>query len=241
MIEQRERIHRNLEKISNELDECERNIHLVAVSKYSPVEDIEAAYLYGQRDFGENRIQDLKIKSEKLAHLIDINWHFQGSIQSNKVKSLLEIPHLRYIHSVDSLKTAMNLLNRAKSSQKSVESEYDQILCFVQVNTSNEKEKSGVRSVEEVLEIINEFKSCDQSLLKLYGLMTMGSIRSLDQLKSAEECFLKLNHMSEALQNHYGVENLKLSMGMSADYQIAIKHGADFVRIGSSLFKTGLP
>ncbi len=202
---------------------------LVAVSKYSPVEDVVVAYECGQLDFGENRVSELKSKSEifENQNLLDVRWHFIGSLQSNKVKELLQVNNLWAIHSVGSLKIAEELIKR--------EAEFSgpELKLFFQLNTSHEEEKSGFDSLEELKVAIDLIESSKVSKLKVYGLMTMGAIRTENFEASALVSFRDLKTAREKL----GMKHLKLSMGMSQDYQLALKEGADFVRIGSLIFK----
>lgn len=223
----KDKINANLKEILPRLKAAK----LVAVTKYSPVEDIVSAYDVGLHDFGENRVQDLKEKAAFFVarNLTEVNWHFIGNLQSNKVKDLLEIPHLKYIHSISSASLVDELLKRSSllSDKK--------IGIFLQFNTSKEDEKSGFETYEDLL--LSAKKLVNHSNYKLAGLMTMGAIRSEDFTKSAHECFGMLSELKARLENDLNVSDLKLSMGMSADYEIALSHGADFIRIGSAIFK----
>lgn len=223
----KDRIIANLKEILPRLKEAK----LVAVTKYSKAEDIVFAYEAGLHDFGENRVQDLKEKSAYFEEhsLKDVNWHFIGNLQSNKVKDLLEIPHLKYIHSVSSSSLVDELLKRAGVLAEK------KIGLFLQFNTSKEDEKSGFETYEELVMAVK--KLLNHPHYQLTGLMTMGAIRSEDFEKSAHECFSMLANLKERLENDLEVSGLKLSMGMSADYEIALSHGADFIRIGSAIFK----
>lgn len=223
----KDKITANLKEILPRLKEAK----LVAVTKYSKVEDIVFAYEAGLHDFGENRVQDLKEKAAYFEehNLKDVNWHFIGNLQSNKVKDLLEIPHLKYIHSVSSSSLVDELLKRAGVLAEK------KIGLFLQFNTSKEDEKSGFETYDEL--VMAARKLLNHPHYQLTGLMTMGAIRSEDFEKSAHECFGMLFHLKERLENDLEVSGLKLSMGMSADYEIALSHGADFIRIGSAIFK----
>lgn len=223
----KEKIQANLAEILPRL----KNAKLVAVTKYSKVEDIVYAYEASLRDFGENRVQDLKEKALYFEEhqLNEVNWHFIGNLQSNKVKELLAIPQLKYIHSISSLSLVDELLKRADILKQK------KIGLFLQFNTSHEDEKSGFETYEELLIAAKKLQHHPQFILS--GLMTMGAIRSDDFKKSAHECFSMLAEIKERLQKDLGQTDLKLSMGMSADYEIALVHGADFIRIGSAIFK----
>ncbi|MBC7712059.1 MAG: YggS family pyridoxal phosphate-dependent enzyme [Rhizobacter sp.] len=202
---------------------------LVAVSKYSPVEDVIEAYSYGQIDFGENRVSELKAKSETFEanKLSNVRWHFIGGLQTNKVKELLKIPNLWGIHSVGSKKIVEELIKR--------EHEFDgpELKLFFQLNTSHEEEKSGFETIEELKKSIDLINSLKNSKLKVFGLMTMGAIRTEDFVASAIMSFRELKNSREKLE----MKDLKLSMGMSQDYKIALSEGADFIRVGSLIFK----
>lgn len=195
---------------------------LVAVSKTYPASDVELAYEQGQRNFGENKVQDLLEKAQTLeTRCPDINWHFIGKLQTNKINHLLRVPTLVSIHSIDSIKLLNKLLNK-KVDKK--------IGLFLQYNTSGEKEKSGLESFEELLEAKKLIE--DSEGFYLQGLMTMGSIRSSDFEKSARECFSKLRELAKELNG----DSLELSMGMSQDFEIALEEGSSWVRVGSAIF-----
>lgn len=225
---QKSEIETNLKKLKSELKKTE----LVAVSKYSPIEDVELAYNAGQLDFGENRVPDLKDKSDYFEQkkLNKVRWHFIGHLQSNKVRDLFKTPNLWAIHSVDSLRLLEELLKR-ESDFKGPE-----LKLFFQVNTSHEEEKTGFESMNELQKAIEFIQSRKESKLKLYGLMTMGAIRTNDVKASALKSFKELKDIRNKLRESQGL-NLKLSMGMSGDYEIALQEEADYVRVGSLIFK----
>ncbi|MDC0254764.1 YggS family pyridoxal phosphate-dependent enzyme [Bacteriovoracales bacterium] len=204
---------------------------LVAVTKYSPVEDIQYAYEWGQKDFGENRVQDLEKKAQAFQEKnLEPRWHFIGKLQSNKINQLFKIPNLFAIHSVDSLKLLEKLY------QKESQFEGDSLLFFLQIKTSDEDEKSGFESKEEVYEALSFIEKRNSSKLKFFGLMTMGKMRTNEFEKDATKCFEKLKNLRDDIKNNSAF-SLKLSMGMSQDYKIAVSLQSDFVRIGSLIFK----
>jgi pyridoxal phosphate enzyme (YggS family) len=206
---------------------------LVAVSKYSPLEDIHHAYEWGQRDFGENRVPDLVLKASglKQLHCDKIRWHFIGKLQSNKINQLFKIPDLYSIHSVDSLK----LLKKLYQKQSQILG--DTLFYFLQVKTSDEEEKSGLSSKEELYEAISFIEENKKgSKLKFFGLMTMGKMRTKEFEKEARQCFKSLIRLRKDIHRDFSFTDLKLSMGMSQDYKIAVELESDFVRIGSALF-----
>lgn len=209
--------------ISNALNKTGRSleeIKLVAVSKTKPVETILEAYNLGLRDFGENKAQELKTKVAELPK--DINWHFIGHLQTNKVKEVVQVAEL--IHSVDSIKIAGEINKRARAIEK-----VQNIL--IEVNTSDEDTKFGLSSIEQVKEIA--LFCTEASNLNLCGLMTMAPFT--DNKKILRNCFIKLREMKENL-NYNGFNLKELSMGMTNDYEIAIEEGATIVRIGTALF-----
>lgn len=219
-------IQKNLNHIKSQLG----NAKLIAVSKYSPVEDVALAYQAGHKDFGENRVQDLSEKANYFQehHLDHVRWHFIGHLQSNKVKDLFLIPNLEMIHSVDSLKLLHEMVKRKSFLKKAIK-------VFLQVNTSHEEQKSGFESLEEIENAILYLRDHSDKF-ELFGLMTMGPIRTENFENGAEVSFKQLFELSRELNEKFKL-NLKLSMGMSQDFSIALKYHSDFVRIGSAVFK----
>ena len=189
----------------------------LAVSKYVGSEEIKAAYEAGFRDFGENRVPDLIEKVEALRECCpDIRWHFIGNIQSNKIKDLMSISELYSIHSLDSLKHLKMIGERAVKPIK----------IFIQVNTSDESQKGGVHTDDEIKRFITEIDH--YPYLFFEGLMTMASLDG--DLDSARNSFQKLTGFANE-------ENPKFSMGMSGDYLVALEEGSHYVRIGSLIFR----
>lgn len=226
---QKSEIESRLKKLKTEL----KKVELIAVSKYSEIEDVVMAYECGQLSFGENRVSDLELKAEhfKSNHLKNVKWHFIGHLQSNKVRDLLKIPGLYAIHSVDSIRLLEELL------KKEHEFKGPELKIFFQVNTSHENEKSGFESMEELKNAVQLLISRTDSKLKLEGLMTMGAIRTDDIKASAIKSFRDLKAIKEQLSTSFAQAHLKLSMGMSGDYKEALSEGADYIRIGSLIFK----
>ena len=205
---------------------------LIAVSKYHPFSDVLALHEVGHSHFGESRVQDLKNKAlQAVEHNVaDIKWHFIGHLQSNKVKDLFKIHNLFAIHSVDSTK----LLDEMKKREHLLGSD---VSIFLQINTSGEEEKSGLSSKQDILEIVEYFIALGFVKIKLLGLMTIGKVRTDCFEQDAKKSFLQLASYKQSLDQTYALD-LKLSMGMSADFKWALEHGADFVRVGSAIFKT---
>lgn len=223
-------IAKNLSTVKKE---C-KNAQLVAVTKYSPVEDVILAYEAHHYDFGENRVQDLALKAQAFLdlNLNKVRWHFIGHLQSNKVRELFKIPNLYAIHSVDSLRLLEEMLKR-ESDLVSPE-----IKIFFQVNTSHEEEKTGFESSDELHRAIELLLARPSSKLKLCGLMTMGTIRTTEFEAEATRCFRDLGQIARGLESQFGIKNkLLLSMGMSQDYKLALASGSDYIRVGSLIFK----
>jgi pyridoxal phosphate enzyme (YggS family) len=208
------------------------DLSVVAVTKYSPVLDIEYSYQSGHREFGENRVLDLQEKAEYFFDkgISDISWHFIGNLQTKKINRLLKIPGLSYIHSIDSLSLLESILKKEDQLRS------EKLGLFLQVNTSGEEEKSGFTSYDSLAGAVNLFLEAHDSKFFFAGLMTMGKIRTDDQQKDARLCFQKLKQFSNQLSDDFGTSELKLSMGMSADYEVAIDEGADFIRVGSTIY-----
>lgn len=213
----------NLAALTSELSGT--HTKLLVVSKTQSIDDIRTLYQLGQRDFGENRVQELEEKAIALSDLSEIRWHLIGHLQSNKVNKLAKIKHLVAIHSVDSLELAQKLVHAFKGHTTSVG-------LFLQVNTSHEEEKSGFESFEELKAVV-DFLQPFKTPVYLQGLMTMGTIRTENPELEARRCFADLAHIRERL----APLKLDLSMGMSGDYLMARDAGSDWVRVGSKIFK----
>ena len=215
-------------------------IRLVAVSKLKPANDIFALYQqpHSQIHFGENYQQELLQKSQILPR--DIRWHFIGALQTNKCKPLAEqIPNLWCVESVDTIKKADQLQKgRQALCEKEAQYQNTPLRVFVQVNTSGETEKSGVEP-KDAAELCKHVKD-NCSHLKLQGVMTIGAIaRSKEAEEGKEnEDFLTLRDVRDQVALKLGVDNtdLELSMGMSEDFESAIRCGSNEVRVGSTIF-----
>lgn len=220
-------LRNNLDKVISRIEKARiaysrhHIIKLIAVSKYSPIADIEEMYHCGQRAFGENKVQDLKNKSEALSSL-PLQWHMIGTLQENKINTLLGLkPAL--VHSIDSIKLA-------KAIQKRCEDKETTLKGLLQINASYESTKSGVMP-QEAKDIYAEIlQTCPN--LKLEGIMSIGA-HSTD-IKAIESSFKLTKDVFDSLES-YGAKTL--SMGMSGDFEIAIAYGANMLRIGSVLFE----
>lgn len=195
-------------------------VKLIAVSKTKPVDMLRAAQEAGQIDFGENYVQELKEKSEMITD--GVRWHFIGNLQTNKANTLLSVPNLSSVHSVDRVKLALALHRAAERVER------PQLDVFVQVNVDEEATKSGC-SVEEVDEVVDAVRECER--LRFVGLMCIGRPGNLD-------AFRKLSTQRDRIAPRLGIDKtaLQLSMGMSADFEQAVEMGSNVVRVGSSIF-----
>jgi pyridoxal phosphate enzyme (YggS family) len=198
----------------------------VAVSKTKPIADIREAYEAGQRDFGENKIQEMVQKAAELPK--DIRWHMIGHVQTNKIKYMAAFVHL--IHGIDSLAALVEVNKQAKKNDRVID-------CLLQAKISKEETKYGL-SFDEIEKLLTGPEIQNLSHLRIKGLMGMASF--VDDEKILNEEFASLKGFYEKLiKKGVKAENINLeilSMGMSGDYQLAIKNGSNMVRIGSSIF-----
>jgi PLP dependent protein len=198
-----------------------KNVCLVAVSKTKPVEDIRALYNLGQRDFAENYVQELVEKQALLPN--DIRWHFIGHLQSNKVRSIAPFVHL--IHSVDSLRLLKEINKQGLKNNRIID-------CLLQIYIATEETKFGLDEHE-----LSQFYQLHELInVRVTGLMGMASFTSDETLIRKEFRTLKNIFDSNAQFSTFNFQLSTLSMGMSADYTIAIEEGSTMVRIGSLLF-----
>lgn len=205
-------ISENILKLKKELP---KEVTLVAVSKTKPISDIEQAYNSGQLIFGENKVQELVEKYEKLPK--EIQWQMIGHLQRNKVKFIA--PFVRLIHGVDSEKLLKEIDKRAKQNNRTID-------CLLQVHIATERTKFGF-SEEEVLRIMKQKE--DFKNINIVGLMGMATFTENETQIKEEFSFLS------EIYKKYEQMNI-LSMGMSGDYKIAIECGSTMVRIGSTIF-----
>ncbi|MFT3702001.1 MAG: YggS family pyridoxal phosphate-dependent enzyme [Agriterribacter sp.] len=213
----------NEEAYKNIIGELEqKKVQLIAVSKTKPVEDIFALYALGQKDFGENYVQEIVEKQPQLP--IDIRWHFIGHLQSNKVKYIA--PFIYMIHGVDSLKLLLEINKQAQKNNRIIP-------VLLQVYIAKEETKFGLDETElnEVLQHAPTLKN-----IAIKGLMGMASFTNDKDAVRSE--FRSLKSMYDRINNSntYHLSLTTLSMGMSADYAIAVEEGSTMVRIGSLLF-----
>ena len=205
----------------------ETNTTLIAVSKLKPAEDIKALYDLGQRDFGENYVQELVEKQGQLPE--DIRWHFIGHLQSNKVKYIAPFVHL--IHGVDSFRLLTEINKQAEKNNRIIS-------CLLQIHIAEEETKFGLDE-KEMIELLEYYEAQKSKLahVRIDGLMGMASFTENEEHVANEFKNLKaLFHLAK--QSYFlGNDHFKiLSMGMSGDYKIAIQEGSTHLRIGSLLF-----
>jgi PLP dependent protein len=210
----------NIEKIKQQLP---GHVKLIAVSKTKPVELLQEAYNAGQRAFGENKVQEMTAKQPLLP--ADTEWHLIGHLQSNKVKYIAPFVHL--IHSVDSLKL-LEVINKEAIKNNRI------IDCLLQVHIAEEETKFGLDRAELTDILQHHFSN-----VRIRGLMGMAT--NTGNAQQIEHEFTGLKHLFDNLKSmmHPAVEPDTfdtLSMGMSSDYQIAVKCGSTMVRVGSLVF-----
>jgi pyridoxal phosphate enzyme (YggS family) len=206
-------------------DQIPGHVTLVAVSKTKADEVILEAYRAGHRDFGENKVQDLSAKQERLP--ADIRWHMIGHLQSNKVKYLASFVHM--LHGVDSLKL-LAIINREAEKNKRI------IDCLLQVHIAREDTKFGL-SEEELLNLIDSEAFGEMNHVRIRGLMGMATYT--ENSNQIREEFRHLKRIFDRLkENRFAAQPSfdQLSCGMSGDYQLAIEEGSNLVRVGSLIF-----
>ena len=215
-------ITQNIVQIKKSLPE---NVTLVAVSKFHPVEALQEAYNAGQRVFGESRAQELCAKQNVLPH--DIEWHFIGSLQTNKVKDIAPFIHL--IHSIDSLKLLKEVNKQGKRHNRIIR-------VLLEIHVAEEDTKHGL-SFQECIELLKDQALNDMHNVRICGLMGMAT--NTDDAKQIQEEFHKIHELFVELKNTLCKDDpyfSEVSMGMSHDYPIAIQEGSTLIRVGTNIF-----
>jgi PLP dependent protein len=221
--ETRERVAEVLGRIAEAADRSGRraeDIRLIAVSKSRSVAQIEAVHAAGMRDFGENYAQEALEKAEELA-ASGITWHFIGHLQRNKARSMVGL--VDWLHTLDSEKLAREVDRHAMALER-------RLPCLVEVNVSGEESKSGVRP-EELHALCETARALPWVALR--GLMTIAPWPPEET--TARRAFAGLRKLAEGLRSE-GFPTEELSMGMSADYEVAVEEGATMVRLGTAIF-----
>lgn len=222
-------IRENLRTVEDRIQaacrQCGRNreeVQLIAVSKTKPVEMLEEAYACGCRDFGENKVQELVDKYERLPK--DIRWHMIGHLQRNKVKYIVDKVYL--IHSVDSLRLAEEISKEAGKKNVCVN-------ILVEVNVANEETKFGT-TCEDAKQLVQDIAKLPNICVK--GLMTIAPF--VENAEKNRPFFSKLKKISVDIMGE-NIDNItmeNLSMGMTGDYEVAVSEGATCVRVGTGIF-----
>ena len=214
-----------VDRLSEIRDEIPKEVTLVAVSKTKPASDIQIAYDAGQRIFGENKVQELTAKEEALPK--DIQWHFIGHLQRNKVKYIA--PHTSLIHSIDSIQLLTEVNKQGLKNNRIID-------CLLQFHIATEESKFGL-SLEEATELLNSNEFLNLKNIKIVGVMGMASfINNEEQVRNE---FIRLKDIFTQLNNNFFNQTATfqtISMGMSGDYRIAIEEGSTMIRVGSAIF-----
>lgn len=215
-------ITKSLKKIKSKLP---KSVKLIAVSKTKPIEDVLKAYEAGQRVFGENKAQEMSEKHPLLP--ADIEWHFIGHLQSNKVKYIA--PFVRLIHSVDSVKLLGEINKHAFKNNRIID-------CLLQFHIATEETKFGL-NLREALSILESdyFKSLNN--IRIVGVMGMATLTEDYDLIRKEFASLKAS-FDEMKEKYFPDDESfsEISMGMSDDFPIAVEEGSTLVRVGSAIF-----
>jgi pyridoxal phosphate enzyme (YggS family) len=215
-------IHENIRLFSEQIP---ANIKLVAVSKTKPSEIILEAYEAGQRVFGENRIQELIAKQPELPG--DIEWHFVGHLQTNKVKFIA--PFVSLIHAVDSLKLLKEINKQAVKNDRTIK-------CLLQFHIATESTKYGL-NLEEAIQILQSEEITALKNVSIVGVMGMGTFT--DNTEQVRQEFKSLKSYFDQLKRKFfndKAEFCEISMGMTGDYLTAIEEGSTIIRIGTAIF-----
>lgn len=215
-------IGERIKEIRNELPE---DVRLVAVSKFHPNEAIEEAYRAGQRIFGESKVQEMTAKYESLPK--DIEWHFIGHLQTNKVKYI--VPYVALIHGIDSYKLLAEVDKQAAKAGRRVN-------CLLQLHIAREETKFGF-SFDECRQMLAEGQWRQLQHIRLCGLMGMAT--NTDNVEQIKEEFRSLSDFFREVKSTWFADDdafCELSMGMSHDYHEAIAEGSTLVRVGSKIF-----
>jgi pyridoxal phosphate enzyme (YggS family) len=215
----------NIKRLKKETDNIK--VTLIAVSKTKPAEEVQQAYDAGQRLFGENMVQELVEKQEHLPK--DIQWHLIGHLQSNKVKYIA--PFISMIQSVDSLKLLQEINKHAEKNNRVID-------CLLQIYIADEETKFGL-GFDEAIELLRSADFASLKHVRIRGLM--GIATNTDNEKQIKDEYYELKTFFDGIKQSFFRKDATfdtLSMGMSADYKIAIEQGSNMIRLGSTIFGT---
>lgn len=222
LIDNLKQVEENIRQACEKANRNRDEVTLIAVSKTKPIEMLNEVYSYGIRDFGENKVQEMCDKIEKLPN--DISWHMIGHLQTNKVKYI--VGRTKLIHSVDSLRLAQEI-------QKQAEKKNVIVPILVEVNIAQETTKFGTTR-EEAIQLVREIAKLNR--LEIKGLMTIAPF--VDNPEDNRCYFKEIKQLSVDINNQ-NIDNVSmsvLSMGMTGDYMVAIEEGATIVRVGTGIF-----
>jgi pyridoxal phosphate enzyme (YggS family) len=217
-------VAKHIEELRSELPS---NVLLIAVSKTKPIELIEEAYAAGQRAFGENYVQEITEKQPALP--ADIQWHFIGHLQSNKVKYIA--PFVHCIHAVDSEKLLQEIDKQAGKSQRIIQ-------CLLQVHIADEESKFGFLP-NEIVDFCRSINFSQYNNVRIAGLMGMASFTdNADQVRKEFQLLKSLFSQLKIEVFGASADFKEISMGMSGDWKMAIEEGSTMIRVGSAIFGT---
>lgn len=215
----------NIEKYREIRRTLPEGVRLIAVSKFKPASDIQLLYNEGQRLFGENKAQEMKAKHEVLPK--DIEWHFIGTLQTNKIKYIA--PYVAMIHSIDRPEVLWEVNRHAEKNGRIIP-------CLLQFHIAREESKHGFL-LEECEQMLRDPGFGELHYVQIHGVMGMGTFT--DDMEQVRQEFKQLHNIFNHLKNNYFQNNptfRELSMGMTDDYPVAVEEGSTFVRIGSAIF-----
>lgn len=213
------------EQITRLQKELPEGVKLLAISKYQPIEAIQEAYDAGQRMFGENHIQEMAAKAAALPK--DIQWHFTGHVQTNKIKYMA--PFVSLVHAVDSFRLLREIDKHAAKHERCID-------CLLQIHIAQEDTKYGL-TVDECRQLLANEPWRELEHVRITGLMAMGS--NTNDMEQVRHEFRQIKSLFDELKEKYFANEpsfCQLSEGMTDDYPIAIEEGSTIVRIGSMIF-----
>lgn len=211
-------IEENYLRLKNQIPE---NVQLVAVSKTRTVEEIKVLYQLGHRDFGENKVQEMTEKAEVLPK--DIRWHMIGHVQTNKIRQMADFVHL--IHGIDKAKRLKEVQKRAKNANRIQD-------VLLQVKIADEDTKFGM-TLQEAKNVLQAENIAKLDHVNIVGLMGMATFT--EDMQQVRDEFKALRNLYDELRAEFP-QIQTLSMGMTADFEIAIEEGSNMLRIGSAIF-----